>query len=45
MGVPQIVEPDAGQGRVFQLSKPILRERVRLQRCSISLGYNKCIVR
>jgi hypothetical protein len=30
MGVPQIVKPDAGQGRVSQLAKPILRQRIRV---------------
>jgi hypothetical protein len=45
MGVPQIVESDAGHGCVSQLSKPILCQRIRLQQCAVSLGNNERVIR
>jgi len=41
VGVPQIVKPDAGQGSVGELAKPILCQRIGLQRCAIGLRHNE----
>ena len=44
MGVPQIVKPDTGQGSIRQLAKPILRQRIWLQWCAVSLRHNERVV-
>jgi hypothetical protein len=39
------METDPGQGRSGELAKPVLRQRVGLQRRAIGLRYNERIVR
>ena len=45
VSVSKIVKPDARKRRIRQLAKPVLRQRIRLQRRAIGLRNNERIVR